>query len=201
MDFYTLTAIKFALGILMMIFQINILGKRDFSVNTPFNQVQLCAGRHHLQLVDHRLAVPSHHFDLVAGRHRHEDSDRHLKELQEPDRLAARAHRSRWSGGHCALREGWSDRAGAQPEYARAGSDQPRRRRGRRHGDKRIPDHPRAQFRQQARAPSAGERRASGSQWADPCWQGQGVGEGTARGAGLFFGQADLPCPVGPRES
>ena len=40
MDFYTLTAIKFALGILMMIFQINILGKRDFSVNTPLNQVQ-----------------------------------------------------------------------------------------------------------------------------------------------------------------
>ena len=40
MDFYALTAIKFALGILMMIFQINILGKRDFSVNTPLNQVQ-----------------------------------------------------------------------------------------------------------------------------------------------------------------
>ncbi|OFQ23166.1 DUF421 domain-containing protein [Schaalia meyeri] len=40
MDFYTLTAIKFALGILMMIFQINILGKRDFSLNTPLNQVQ-----------------------------------------------------------------------------------------------------------------------------------------------------------------
>lgn len=40
MDFYTLTAIKFALGILMMIFQINILGKRDFSMNTPLNQVQ-----------------------------------------------------------------------------------------------------------------------------------------------------------------
>ena len=42
MDFYMLTAIKFALGILMMIFQINILGKRDFSVNTPLNQVQNC---------------------------------------------------------------------------------------------------------------------------------------------------------------
>ena len=40
MDFYALTAIKFALGIIMMIFQINILGKRDFSVNTPLNQVQ-----------------------------------------------------------------------------------------------------------------------------------------------------------------
>lgn len=40
MDFYTLTAIKFALGILMMIFQINVLGKRDFSLNTPLNQVQ-----------------------------------------------------------------------------------------------------------------------------------------------------------------
>ena len=40
MDFYTLTAIKFALGILTMIFQINILGKRDFSLNTPLNQVQ-----------------------------------------------------------------------------------------------------------------------------------------------------------------
>ena len=40
MDFYTLTAIKFALGILMMILQINVLGKRDFSLNTPLNQVQ-----------------------------------------------------------------------------------------------------------------------------------------------------------------
>ena len=40
MDFYTLTAIKFALGILTMLLQINILGKRDFSLNTPLNQVQ-----------------------------------------------------------------------------------------------------------------------------------------------------------------
>ena len=40
MDFYTLTAIKFALGILAMLLQINILGKRDFSLNTPLNQVQ-----------------------------------------------------------------------------------------------------------------------------------------------------------------
>ena len=37
MDFYTLTAIKFALGILTMLLQINILGKRDFSLNTPLN--------------------------------------------------------------------------------------------------------------------------------------------------------------------
>lgn len=40
MDFYTLTGIKFALGILTMLLQINILGKRDFSLNTPLNQVQ-----------------------------------------------------------------------------------------------------------------------------------------------------------------
>ena len=40
MDFYTLTAIKFALGILTMLLQINVLGKRDFSLNTPLNQVQ-----------------------------------------------------------------------------------------------------------------------------------------------------------------
>ena len=40
MDFYTLTAIKFALGMLVMILQINILGKHDFSLNTPLNQVQ-----------------------------------------------------------------------------------------------------------------------------------------------------------------
>lgn len=40
MDFYTLTAIKFALGVVAMILQINILGKYDFSLNTPLNQVQ-----------------------------------------------------------------------------------------------------------------------------------------------------------------
>lgn len=40
MDFYTLTAIKFSLGMLVMILQINILGKHDFSLNTPLNQVQ-----------------------------------------------------------------------------------------------------------------------------------------------------------------
>ena len=40
MDFYTLTAIKFVLGILVMIIQINIMGKYEFSVNTPLNQIQ-----------------------------------------------------------------------------------------------------------------------------------------------------------------
>ncbi len=40
MDFYTLTAIKFVLGILVMIIQINIMGKYEFSVNTPLNQGQ-----------------------------------------------------------------------------------------------------------------------------------------------------------------
>ena len=45
MDFYTLTAIKFALGILTMLLQINILGKRDFSLNTPLNQVQNLRGK------------------------------------------------------------------------------------------------------------------------------------------------------------
>ena len=40
MDFYTLVAIKFSLGVLVMILQINILGKYDFSLNTPLNQVQ-----------------------------------------------------------------------------------------------------------------------------------------------------------------
>lgn len=40
MDFYVLTAEKFLLGILVMILQINILGKYEFSVNTPLNQIQ-----------------------------------------------------------------------------------------------------------------------------------------------------------------
>jgi uncharacterized membrane protein YcaP (DUF421 family) len=40
MGFYTLTAVKFALGMLVMILQINILGKHEFSLNTPLNQVQ-----------------------------------------------------------------------------------------------------------------------------------------------------------------
>ena len=40
MGFYTLTIIKFSLGMLVMILQINILGKREFSLNTPLNQVQ-----------------------------------------------------------------------------------------------------------------------------------------------------------------
>ena len=40
MGFYTLTIIKFSLGMLVMILQINILGKREFSLNPPLNQVQ-----------------------------------------------------------------------------------------------------------------------------------------------------------------
>ena len=40
MDFYVLTAVKFILGILVMILQINILGKYEFSANTPLNQIQ-----------------------------------------------------------------------------------------------------------------------------------------------------------------
>ncbi|WP_418968756.1 DUF421 domain-containing protein [Alloscardovia omnicolens] len=39
-DSYTLIAVKFAIGILVMILQINILGKYEFSVNTPLNQIQ-----------------------------------------------------------------------------------------------------------------------------------------------------------------
>ena len=32
-----LTAIKFSLGMVVMILQINVLGKYDFSLNTPIN--------------------------------------------------------------------------------------------------------------------------------------------------------------------
>ena len=39
-DSYTLIALKFAIGIVVMILQINILGKYEFSVNTPRNQIQ-----------------------------------------------------------------------------------------------------------------------------------------------------------------
>lgn len=39
-DSYTLIALKFAIGIVVMILQINILGKYEFSVNTPLNQIQ-----------------------------------------------------------------------------------------------------------------------------------------------------------------
>ncbi|HEL1980641.1 TPA: DUF421 domain-containing protein [Streptococcus suis] len=40
MDMYVLVATKFILGIFVMILQINILGKYEFSVNTPLNQIQ-----------------------------------------------------------------------------------------------------------------------------------------------------------------
>lgn len=39
-DSYTLIALKFAIGIVVMILQINILGKYEFSVNTSLNQIQ-----------------------------------------------------------------------------------------------------------------------------------------------------------------
>ena len=35
-----MTAVKFSLGMVVMILQINVLGKYDFSLNTPINQVQ-----------------------------------------------------------------------------------------------------------------------------------------------------------------
>lgn len=71
MDFYTLTAIKFALGILTMLLQINILGKRDFSLNTPLNQVQnyvlggIIGGVIYNSSVT-VLQFSDHHFDLVT---------------------------------------------------------------------------------------------------------------------------------------
>ena len=80
MDFYTLTAIKFALGILTMLLQINILGKRDFSLNTPLNQVQnyvlggIIGGVIYNSSV---TPVPDHHFDLVARCYRDEDPHRY----------------------------------------------------------------------------------------------------------------------------
>ena len=40
MNIYLLVGIKFILGILIMILQIHILGKHEFSVNTPLNQIQ-----------------------------------------------------------------------------------------------------------------------------------------------------------------
>lgn len=40
MNIYLLVGIKFILGILIMILQIHILGKYEFSVNTPLNQIQ-----------------------------------------------------------------------------------------------------------------------------------------------------------------
>ena len=40
MNIYLLVGIKFILGILIMILQIYILGKHEFSVNTPLNQIQ-----------------------------------------------------------------------------------------------------------------------------------------------------------------
>lgn len=40
MDLYLLVAYKFILGIFVMILQINILGKYEFSANTPLNQIQ-----------------------------------------------------------------------------------------------------------------------------------------------------------------
>ena len=40
MNIYLLVGIKFILGILVMILQIHILGKYEFSINTPLNQIQ-----------------------------------------------------------------------------------------------------------------------------------------------------------------
>ena len=40
MNIYLLVGIKFIFGILVMILQIHILGKHEFSVNTPLNQIQ-----------------------------------------------------------------------------------------------------------------------------------------------------------------
>ena len=40
MNLYVLIGIKFLLGLLVSILQINILGKYEFSVNTPLNQIQ-----------------------------------------------------------------------------------------------------------------------------------------------------------------
>ena len=40
MNIYLLVGIKFILGILIMILQIHILSKHEFSVNTPLNQIQ-----------------------------------------------------------------------------------------------------------------------------------------------------------------
>ena len=86
MDFYTLTAIKFALGILTMLLQINILGKRDFSLNTPLNQVQNYVlggiiGGVIYNSSDFRLAVSRHHLDLVARCYRDEDPHRYQQNL------------------------------------------------------------------------------------------------------------------------
>ncbi len=40
MDIYILITTKFVLGTVVMILQINLLGKVDFAVNTPLNQIQ-----------------------------------------------------------------------------------------------------------------------------------------------------------------
>ena len=40
MNMYVLISIKFFLGILATILQINVLGKYEFSANTPLNQIQ-----------------------------------------------------------------------------------------------------------------------------------------------------------------
>ena len=40
MNIYLLVGIKFILGIMVMILQIHILGRYEFSVNTPLNQIQ-----------------------------------------------------------------------------------------------------------------------------------------------------------------
>ena len=39
MNIYLLVGIKFILGIMVMILQIHILGKYEFSINTPLNTI------------------------------------------------------------------------------------------------------------------------------------------------------------------
>ena len=40
MNIYLLVGINFILGIMVMLFQLHILGKYEFSINTPLNQIQ-----------------------------------------------------------------------------------------------------------------------------------------------------------------
>ena len=72
MNMYVLISIKFFLGILATILQINVLGKYEFSANTPLNQYsKLCPWWHYrwcdLQQFDFHFDLFDYFVDLVFG--------------------------------------------------------------------------------------------------------------------------------------
>lgn len=123
MGFYTLTIIKFSLGMLVMILQINILGKREFSLNTPLNQVQnyvlggIIGGviyNPSVTVLQFLIVLLIWSLVIVAAKLLF----REQWDAQTGHRLPTRAPRLRREGGHRPMCEGRPHRGTAQWEPA-----------------------------------------------------------------------------------